>query len=121
MLSTDFMQQSFSILYFTTNYHTRSCILVEDLSPYNIVRPCPTTLAVAQVLCSHLKSFQGNYFNYSISVPAKMATTCTEDGQKSTTKTSTALQTKRTKKRRTTEEEMDGPTSPGGLRKRQHA
>ena len=37
------------------------------------------------------------------------------------TKTSTALQTKRTKEQRTTEEEMGGPTSPGGLRNRQHA
>jgi len=45
-----------------------------------------------------------------------MATTCTEDGQKWTTKTSTALQTKRTKGHRTTEEEMGGPTSPGGLK-----
>ena len=34
---------------------------------------------------------------------------------KQTTKTSTALQTKRTKEHRTTEEEMGGPTSPGGL------
>jgi hypothetical protein len=50
-----------------------------------------------------------------------MATTCTEDGQKQTTKTSTALQTKRTKENRTTEEEMGGPTSPGGLRNRQQA
>jgi hypothetical protein len=37
------------------------------------------------------------------------------------TKRSTALQTKRTKEPRKTEEEMGGPTSPGGLRKRQHA
>ena len=54
-------------------------------------------------------------------VPAKMAATCAEDGQKQTTKTSTALQTKRTKEHRMTEEEMGGPTSPGGLRNRQHA
>jgi hypothetical protein len=54
-------------------------------------------------------------------VPAKVATTCTEDGQKQITKTSTALQTKRTKEHRKTKEEMGGPTSPGGLRNRQHA
>jgi hypothetical protein len=48
-------------------------------------------------------------------VPAKVATTCTEDGQKQITKTSTALQTKRTKEHRTTEEEMGGSTSPGGI------
>jgi hypothetical protein len=54
-------------------------------------------------------------------VPEKVATTCTEDGQKQIIKTSTALQTKRTKEHRTTEEEMDGPTSHGGLRNRQHA
>lgn len=63
MLIIDFTQQSFWILHFTTNYHTRGCILVEDLSPYNILRSCPTTLAVAQVLCSHVKSFQGHYFD----------------------------------------------------------
>jgi hypothetical protein len=45
-------------------------------------------------------------------VPAKVATTCTENGQKQSNKTSTALQTKRTKERRTTEEGMGGPTSP---------
>ena len=40
-------------------------------------------------------------------VPAKVATTCTEDGDRQTTKADTALQTKRTKEPRTTEEEMD--------------
>jgi hypothetical protein len=54
-------------------------------------------------------------------IPAKVATTCTENGQKQLTKTSTALETKRKKKHRTTEEEMGGPNSPGGLRNRQHA
>jgi hypothetical protein len=47
-----------------------------------------------------------------------VATTRTEDGHKQNTKTSTAIQTKRTKEHRTTEEEMEGPTSPGGLRNR---
>jgi len=40
-------------------------------------------------------------------VPAKVATTCTEDGDKQTTKAGAALYTKRTKEPRTTEEEMD--------------
>ena len=41
-----------------------------------------------------------------------------KDGHKQTTKTSTKIQTKRTKKHRTTEEEMEGPTSYGGSRNR---
>ena len=41
-------------------------------------------------------------------VPVKVATSCTEDGHKQTTKTSTTIQTKRTKEHRTTEEEMEG-------------
>jgi len=44
-------------------------------------------------------------------VPEKVATARTEDGQKQTTKTSTAISTERTKEHRTTEEEMEGPTS----------
>jgi exonuclease III len=52
---------------------------------------------------------------------AILTETCTENGQKQTAKTSTALQTKRTKERRTTEEEMGGPILPCGLRNRQHA
>jgi hypothetical protein len=40
-------------------------------------------------------------------VPAKVATTCTEDGHQQTTKAGTALYTKRTKEPGTTEEEMD--------------
>ena len=51
-------------------------------------------------------------------VPGKVAKTCTKDGHKQTTKTSTKIQIKRTKKRRTTEEEMEGPTSSGGSRNR---
>ena len=47
-----------------------------------------------------------------------MTKTCTKDGHKQTTKTSTKIQTKRTKKHRTTEEEMEGPTLSGGLRSR---
>ena len=44
-------------------------------------------------------------------VPGKVAKTCTKDGHKETNKTSTKIQTKQTKKRRTTEEETEGPTS----------
>ena len=40
-----------------------------------------------------------------------LPTTRTEDGHKQNTKTSTTMQTKRTKKHRTTEEEMEEPTS----------
>ena len=40
-----------------------------------------------------------------------MATTCTEDGHKQNTETITTISTKRTKGHRTTEEEMEGPTS----------
>ena len=42
-------------------------------------------------------------------VSEKVATTCTEDGHRQTTKTSTAIQTRRTKEHRTTEKEMEGP------------
>ena len=51
-------------------------------------------------------------------IPGKVATTCTGDGHKQTTKTSTTISTKRTKKHRTTEEEMEGPTSSRGSRNR---
>jgi len=44
-------------------------------------------------------------------VPEKLATTRTEDGHKQNTKTSTTVQTKRTKGHRKTEEETEGPTS----------
>jgi len=53
--------------------------------------------------------------------PGKVSTTCTEDGHKQTTKTSIKIQTKRTKKHRTTEEEMEGSTSSWGSRNRKHA
>ena len=43
-------------------------------------------------------------------MPEKVATTCTEDGHRQTTKTSTTIWTKRTKEHRKTEEEMEGPT-----------
>jgi len=45
-------------------------------------------------------------------VPEKVATTCTEDGHKQTTK--------RMKEHRMTEEEMEGPTSSSGSRNRKH-
>ena len=44
-------------------------------------------------------------------VTEKVATTHTEDGHKQNTKTSTTIQTKRTKEHRMTEEETEGPTS----------
>ena len=44
-------------------------------------------------------------------VPRKVATTRTEDGHKQNTKTSTTVSTQKTKEHRTTEEEMEGPTS----------
>jgi len=54
-------------------------------------------------------------------VPGEVATTRTEDGHKQNTKTSTTVSTKRTNKHRTTEEEMEGPTSSAGLGNRKHA
>jgi hypothetical protein len=47
-----------------------------------------------------------------------VAITCTEDGHIQNTKTSTAVQTDRKKEHRETKEEMEGPTSYGGLRNR---
>jgi hypothetical protein len=47
-----------------------------------------------------------------------LATTRTEDGHRQNTKTSTAIQTEGKKEHRATEEEMEGPTSSGGLRNR---
>ena len=44
-------------------------------------------------------------------VPEKLATKCTEDEHRQTTKTSTTISTKMTKEHRMTEEEMEGPTS----------
>jgi hypothetical protein len=40
------------------------------------------------------------------------------DGYRQNTKTSTAIQTEMKKEHRATEEEMEGPTSSGGLRNR---
>jgi hypothetical protein len=47
-----------------------------------------------------------------------VATTRIEDGHRQNTKTSTAIQTERKKEHRATEEEMEGPTSSGGIRNR---
>jgi hypothetical protein len=44
-------------------------------------------------------------------IPGKVATTRTVDGHKQNIKTSATIETKRTKEHRTTEEEMEGPTS----------
>ena len=51
----------------------------------------------------------------------KVAKTRTDDGHKQTTNTSTTISTKRTKEHRTTEEEMEGPTSSCGLSNRKQA
>jgi glutamate synthase domain-containing protein 2 len=51
-------------------------------------------------------------------VPKTVATTRTEDGYRQNTETSTAIQSERKKEHRATEEEMEGPTSSGGLRNR---
>jgi hypothetical protein len=45
-------------------------------------------------------------------------TRTTEDGHRQCTETSTAIQTERKKEHRATEEEMEEPTSSGGLRNR---
>ena len=44
-------------------------------------------------------------------IPEKVATTRTEDGHKQNTKTCNTIQTKRTKEHRTTEKEMEEPSS----------
>jgi hypothetical protein len=64
---------------------------------------------------------KGKHSKGNKTVPEKVATTCTEDGYKQTTKTSTIIKTERTKEHRKTEEEMEGPTSSGGSRNRKHA
>jgi hypothetical protein len=51
-------------------------------------------------------------------VAEAVAATCTEDGHGQNTKTGTAIQTERKKEHWETEEEMEGPTSSGGLRNR---
>jgi hypothetical protein len=43
-------------------------------------------------------------------VPKTAATACTEDGHRQNTETGTTVYTEMTKKHRTTEEEMEGPT-----------
>ena len=57
------------------------------------------------------KNGSTQYSKVNKTVPGKVATTRTEDGHRQATKTSTTIQTKRTKEHRTTEEEMEGPTS----------
>ena len=61
--------------------------------------------------CIRGKNWSTEHSKGNKTVPEKVAKTCTKDGHKQTTKTSTKIQTKRTKKHRTTEEEMEGPTS----------
>ena len=57
------------------------------------------------------KNGSTEYSKGNKTVPEKVATTRTEDGHKQNTKTSTTIQNKRTKEHRTTEEEMERPTS----------
>jgi hypothetical protein len=61
--------------------------------------------------CIRQKNCSTEHSKGNKTVPGKVATTCTEDGHKQATKTSTTISTKRTKKHRTTEEKMEGPTS----------
>ena len=68
--------------------------------------------------CIRQKNWSTEHSKGNKTVPGKVATTCTEDGHKQTTKTSTTISTKRTKEHRTTEEEMEGPTSSWGSRNR---
>jgi hypothetical protein len=51
-------------------------------------------------------------------VPKTVTTTRTEDGHRQNTKPSSAIQTERKKEHRATEEQMERPTSSGGLRNR---
>jgi hypothetical protein len=71
--------------------------------------------------CIRRKNRSTEHSKGNKTVPEKVATTCTEDGQKQNTGTGTTVQTERTEEHRTTEEEMEGPTSSGGLRNRKHA
>ena len=61
--------------------------------------------------CIRQKNGSTEHSKGNKTVPEKVAITCTEDGHKQTTKTSTTISTKRTKEHRTTKEEMEGPTS----------
>ena len=60
--------------------------------------------------CIRQKNGSRKHSKGNKTVPGKVATTCTEDGHKQTTKTSTTIQNKRTKEHRMTVEEMEGPT-----------
>ena len=71
--------------------------------------------------CIREKKWGTEHSKGNKTVSDKVATTRTEDGHKENTKTSTKIKTKMTKKHRTTEEEMEGPTSSGGLRNSKHA
>ena len=68
--------------------------------------------------CIRQKNWSTEHSKGNKRVPGKVATTRTEDGHKQTTKTSTAISTKRTKKHTMTEEEMERPTSSSGTRNR---
>ena len=61
--------------------------------------------------CIREKTGAQNIVKEIIRVPEKVTTTRTEDGHIQTTKTSTTISTKSTKEHKTTEEEMEGPTS----------
>ena len=57
------------------------------------------------------KNGSTEYSKGNKTVPEKVATTCTEDGQKQTAKTGTEMQTRRKTELWKTEEEMEGPTA----------
>ena len=78
----------------------------------------PSNLHVDYIFYEYKVHWRTEHSTGNKTVPGKGAKTCTKDGHKQTTKTSTKIQTKRTKKHRTTEEEMEGPTSSGGFRNR---
>ena len=56
------------------------------------------------------KNGNTEYNKENKTIPGKVATTRTEDGQKWTAKTGTEIQTRKKTELWTTEEEMEGPT-----------
>jgi len=61
--------------------------------------------------CVRQKNGSTEHSKGNKTVPEKVATTRTDDGHKESTETSNTISTKRMKEHRTTEEEMEGPTS----------
>ena len=61
--------------------------------------------------CIRGKNWSTEHSKGNKTVPEKVTTTRTEDGHKETAKTGTEIQTRRKTEHRTTEEELEGPTS----------